>query len=320
MIIEWAEFLHYLTIGLTVSINSIGVGIGEGFASAAAIEAINIQPKSKNDIAKIFILGTALIETAAILSVTISIILLFDTSTPAHPFYSRLGELGIAFAICLSGFTVGLFSYLPARAACFATARQPFFGPKILRLMLITQSIIQTPIIFGFIIAIFIKNQAVQAETLSDSLRLLSAGICIGLGSIGPAIGLSRFAESACEGLGVNRKAYEKIFPFTLISQAIIETPLIFSLVVSMLLLVWKVDSCNPIAGIAFISAALCMGFGTIGPGISSEKTASSACKQIAINPDTYSTLSRVSMFSQGLIDTCAIYTLLISLLILLFH
>ena len=69
-------------------------------------------------------------------------------------------NLGIAFAISLSGFVLGLVSALPAQQAVLAIARQPFFSQKIFRFMLITQSIIQTPIVFGFIIAMFIKDQA----------------------------------------------------------------------------------------------------------------------------------------------------------------
>lgn len=316
--IEIAELLHYLTIGATVGINSIGVGLGEGLTSMAAIEAINIQPSARNDISKVSILGTALIETAAILGVTFSIILLFETRTPINLEYKYIAEVGIACALCLSGFFIGWFSSLPAQAACYAIARQPFFAQNILRLMLITQSIIQTPIIFGFIISMFINTQSLAADSLADAFRLISSGLCIGLGSIGPAIGLARFAHSACMSAGSNPRAYNKIFPFTLISQAIIETPIIFALIISIFLVVFQTDDYGPTAIYTFLAATISIGFGTLGPGISSGETAATAVQQIALKPELYSTLSKTSMFGQGLIDTCAIYSLLISLLILL--
>lgn len=313
---EWSEFFHYLTIASTVGINSVGVGLGEGLTSSAAIEAINIQPEAKNEIAKVSILGTALIETAAILGVTLSIILLFETRQPVNLFYKQFAEVGIAASICLSGFVIGWFSCLPARAACFAIARQPFFAQKILRLMLITQSIIQTPLVFGFIIAMFINNQSLASDTLADALRLISSGLCIGLGSVGPAIGLCRFAQSACLSAGLNRDAYNKIFPFTLISQAIIETPIIFALIIAVLLVILPAPA-TLTGALAFVAASIAIGFGTIGPGISSGETAAAACRQIALHPEASSTLSRTSMFGQGLIDTCAIYSLLIALLLI---
>jgi len=316
--IEFAEWLHYGTIALSVAINSVGVGIGEGITSSAALHAINKQPQAKNEISRIAILGTALIETAAIMGVSISIILLIGTKNEILTPYAALAEVGIALAICLSGFVIGIVSALPAKEACLAVARQPFFGEKILRFMLITQSVIQTPIIFDFIIAMFIRNQALDAETFSHSLKLIAGGLCIGLGTIGPALGLGTFARTAVRGLGINRSAYTTLMTFMFISQAIIETPVVFALVTSLLILVSNVAT--PVAGIATLAAAICMGLGTIGPGSSSGKTAAAACHQIALNPEIYHKVANVSLFGQGLIDTCAIYAFLIAIIMVLFQ
>ncbi len=316
--IEIAEWLHYSTIALAVGINSVGVGLGEGITASAALRAINIQPKAKNEISRIAILGTALIETAAIMGVAISIILLIGTKSSALTPFAALAEIGIALAICLSGLVIGIVSAWPAKEACLAVARQPFFGEKILRFMLITQSVIQTPIIFGFIIAIFIKNQAIEAVTIGHSMKLIAGGLCIGLGTIGPAIGLGNFAQVAVRGLGINRSAYPTLMTFMFISQAIIETPVIFALVTALLILVSPTTTL--VGGIATLAAAACMGVGTIGPGSSSGKTAAAACHQIALNPDIYHKVANVSLFGQGLIDTCAIYAFLIAILMVLFQ
>lgn len=312
---ELSGFLHYGTIASCIAITALGVGIGEGFTSQAAIDALEIQPNAKSDIAKVNILGAALVETAAIISSTMALIMLFSGQTINE--YTGYASLGIAFAICLSGFFVGLLSAKPAQAAVLAVARQPFFSQQIGRFMLVCQSIIQSPIIFAFIISMFIRSQSADLASFPDALRLLSAGLCIGLGSIGPVIGLAHFAQYACNGLGYNRHAYNKLLTFTFISQAIIETPIILSLVISIFICFSFVGD-NMIAGVAFLASALCMGLGTFGPGISSGKTAAQACKQIAINPDIYGTVSKVSIFGQGVIDTAAIYAFLVSLGILI--
>lgn len=310
--IELSDLIHYGTIGLTVGISSVGVGIGEGITSGAALDAMNQQPSARDDIAKAAILGMALIETAAIMGVSMAIILLRGNPISS---YGYCAELGVLLAVCFSSLTIGLISALPTREACYAIARQPFFAQKIMRFMLMTQSILQTPIIFGFIVAVTIKNQAATIETFEECLKLISAGLCIGLGSIGPAIGLAQFAKTACRGIGTNREAYNKLFSFMLISEAMIETPIIFSLIISMLILLTPLPAAYPLTkAIAFLAAAICTGLGTFGPGLSSGRTSSAACEQIALNPDQYELLSRVSMFSQGLIDTSAIYSLLISL------
>ncbi len=308
---ELSAFLHYGTIASCIAITAIGVGIGEGLTGQAAIAALEIQPHAKSEIGKVNILGAALVETAGIIASAIALIILMSKQTITE--FTGIASLGIAFAICITGFVVGLLSAKPAQAAVLAVARQPFSSQRIGRFMLISQSIIQSPIIFAFIISMFIRAQSAYVASLPDALRLLSAGLCISLGSIGPVMGLAHFAQYACNGLGYNRNAYGKILTFTFISQAIIETPIILSLVISIFICFSFVGD-NMIAGVAFLAAALCMGFGTFGPGISSGKTAAQACKQIAINPDIYSTVSKVSIFGQGVIDTAAIYAFLVAM------
>lgn len=317
--IELADFFHYGTIAAVVGFNSLGVGIGEGLTSSAAVEAINLQPQAKYDITRTAILGMALIETAAIMGITIAFILLLGGTGTTYSLCNGIADLGIACAISFSGLAIGIASSLPAREACMAIARQPFFAQRILRFMLLTLSINQTPIVFAFLVAIFINAQASQCTEIINGLRLLATGLCVGIGSIGPAIGLAIFSGTAIRGLGINRKSYNKLLSFTLISNAIIETPIIFALLTSLILLfVADGTSTDMVKGIAWVSAASCMGMGTIGVGISSGRTAAAACHQIAKNPEYHSILSRTSMFAQGLIDTFAIYALLIAIILIL--
>lgn len=318
----FTEYLHFGTIAMAGAINAIGVGLGQGLTSSAAIKGINQQPSAKNEIVKTAVLGMALIETAAVMGTFVSFLLLLQARTNAHTYYANLAEIGIALAICCSGFVLGIVSSLPARAACLSVARQPFFSAQITRFMMISLSLLQTPIIFGLIVALFIQAQAANIATMRDALRLIASGACIGLGSIGPAIGLALFAQKACEGIGKNREAYGRVFSFTLISQAIIETPIIFALIisVSLLFMVPEVVGENVLDGIALLAAGLCTGLGTIGPGISSGQTATAAVEQITQNPETHGPLSRVSMFAQGLIETAAIYAVLISFILLFFR
>jgi len=89
------EFIHYTTIALVVGINSIGVGIGEGMASVTALESINRQPNARANIVRVAVLGMALIETAAIMGLLVSFILLLGTQPELKTWYSYLSEIGI---------------------------------------------------------------------------------------------------------------------------------------------------------------------------------------------------------------------------------
>jgi len=319
---EFAEFMHYATIAFIVACNAIGVGIGQGLTSAHAISAINKQPSAREDITRAAVLAMALIETSAIMATFVSIMLLFGTQSAPRTEMLCLAQLGIAFAMCCTGCTIGFASCLPARAACSAIARQPFFAQRILQFLLIVLSLIQTPIIFGLIVALVIQGQLYEATTMRESIRLLSSGVCIGLGSIGPSIGLALFSRAACRGIGINRNAYANVLNFTFISVAMIETPIIFSLIISVILLFVVPHSQyeNFMEAVIFFSAALCTGIGTIGSGLSSGRTAASACRQIAQQPSLHVILSRASMFALGLIETCAIYPVLVSLILLFYR
>lgn len=314
---ELSEFLHYGTIALSVGMNAIGVGIGQGLTGQAALNAINQQPSARSEITKTAILGIALIETAAVMGGFVAILLL---QTQPSTVFAGLAELGIALAICLPGMVIGVVSSWPTQSACMAVARQPFLTQRISRFMAITQALIQAPVIFGLLVALFISTQASQAHSFCDSLRLIGAGLCIGVGSIGPAIGLALFSRTACYGIGINPKASNILLSFTFVSAPLIETPILFSLIISLILLFAPGSHVELIDGIALFSAGLCTGLGTIGAGIASGWIASAAGQQIAITPESRSLLSRTSMFGQGLVETCAIYAVLISFLLIFFR
>lgn len=316
------EFLHYGAITASIAISSISVGLGEGLISWSALDAMDRQPRAKDDIMRVAIIGMTLVETVAILGLLISILLFIYTNAESMNEFTYYSEIGIIAAMGITGLTVGLASTFPAQAACNAVARQPFFAHRISAFMLLAQVLIQTPMISAFLVSLFIQGQANSAAHMSDSLRLIASGLCVGIGGIGPAIGLSAFAKAAVNGLGKNTKAYDKLLSFTFISEALIETPIIFCLIIATILLfvVPRTIVDNHIDGIIFLSAALCTGFGTLGAGISSGKTAAAACIQISEHPESYNMLSRTSILAQTLIETTVLYTVILSLLMILFR
>ncbi len=305
---------HYLACGITVILPALGVSIGQGITSLATVEALTLQPAARNEISQTFIIAMALIETAAILSFIVGLKLALAGSHPEleNAALIHYAELGIAAAMGISGCISGIMSAFPARQACLAVARQPFFTNKIQLLMVITQSLMQTPIILGLIVALLLQGQLETVTTLTDSLRLIGSGLCLGLGSIGPVIGIGLLAREACTTAGINKNVFPKTLTFTVISAALIESAIIFSLIISLFLL--KPCSHTLYKGIVLIGAGATMGLGTLGVGISSGRLTAQVCRIIALKPELYSQLSKTSFFSQVLIETSAVYALIISL------
>ena len=71
----------------------------------------------------------------------------------------------------------------------------------------------------------------------AEAAKLLAAGLCMGLGAIGPGIGEGIVAGKAIEAMSRNPKMADKILPNMLLGMAITESTGIYALVVSLILL-----------------------------------------------------------------------------------
>ena len=70
-----------------------------------------------------------------------------------------------------------------------------------------------------------------------ESARLLAAGLCMGLGAIGPGIGEGIAATGALQAMGRNPEVSNKMFTNMIISMAVCETTGIYALVITFLIL-----------------------------------------------------------------------------------
>lgn len=67
--------------------------------------------------------------------------------------------------------------------------------------------------------------------------KTLAAGLCMGLGAIGPALGEGIAASKALEAIGRNPEAASKITPLMFVAMAITESTGIYSLVIALIIL-----------------------------------------------------------------------------------
>ena len=71
----------------------------------------------------------------------------------------------------------------------------------------------------------------------TEAVKLLAAGLAIGLGAIGPVIGVGVLGFGAMQALGRNPEARGVIFTNMIIMVAMAEAVAIYALVVSILLI-----------------------------------------------------------------------------------
>ena len=70
-----------------------------------------------------------------------------------------------------------------------------------------------------------------------ETMKLLAAGLCMGIGSLGPAVGEGMIAAKAMEAVSRNPKIADKILPNMLVAMAVTESTGIYALVISLIIL-----------------------------------------------------------------------------------
>ena len=81
------------------------------------------------------------------------------------------------------------------------------------------------------------NNLANVSETLHVDYKTLAAGLAIGLGAIGPGIGIGLLAGKALEAIGRNPEAAGKIQSTMILSIAFTEAIAVYALVISLIIL-----------------------------------------------------------------------------------
>jgi F-type H+-transporting ATPase subunit c len=69
-----------------------------------------------------------------------------------------------------------------------------------------------------------------------DTIRLLASAIAIGIGALGPGLGLGMIGAKAMEALGRNPEASDQIFVPLILSLAFTEAIGIYALVVALII------------------------------------------------------------------------------------
>jgi F-type H+-transporting ATPase subunit c len=71
---------------------------------------------------------------------------------------------------------------------------------------------------------------------LPETFRLLAAGLCMGLGAIGPGIGIGLVGLGALQALGRNPEARGQIMTYMILAIAMAEAVAIYALLITILI------------------------------------------------------------------------------------
>ncbi|MBL4587837.1 hypothetical protein JKY79_00675 [Candidatus Babeliales bacterium] len=312
------EYLHYSGVALSIAIAAIGTGLAQGYASSGVMRSMSRQEMGGDAIRRALMIGLVFIESGAILALVLSFLLMtHDFSVITFP----IGLVHCSMGICM-GFVTAVMAVASSSAVVAASesiARQPTFSQKILSFMMISQTFIEAPVIFAFVLLLIINTSVEQSMTLAEAIKLSIAAAGIAVGSIGPAIAQFRFSAASGRAMGFDRKAYGRVFSFSLLTQAIIETPVVFVLI-STLFVIFKV--LPPVGAYttvyAMLPGLLVVSVGTSSSAIGVSHVASKSCRLIALDSSLYTRIFRTSFIAQAFIESCGIYALVVGLLMIL--
>jgi len=71
------------------------------------------------------------------------------------------------------------------------------------------------------------------------------------------------------------------------------------------------------VKAVAFFSAALAMGFGSIGPALGQGMIGAKACESVGKYPKSFGNIRTIMFIAMGLVETAALYCLVIALLLI---
>ncbi|MBT8342627.1 MAG: ATP synthase F0 subunit C [Desulfatitalea sp.] len=227
-----------LAAGLSIGLGAIGSGVGAGFPAAEACKGMVHQPSVSKRLTTNMLIGSAVCQTPSIFALVIAFILLYTdtTSSPVWPTWAALFGAGLSAG--LSAIGAGFGSGLVAGASCEGIARQPRSAGTVTNSMLLGQAITQTTAIYGLLIAFILLFKPYQAsEAIAPAMALIGAGLCMGLGAIGPGIGEGVTAQSAIKWIARNPTEVGVITRSMLVGMAVAESTGIYSMVIALILL-----------------------------------------------------------------------------------
>jgi F-type H+-transporting ATPase subunit c len=224
--------------GLSMGFGAIGSGVGSGLPAAAACTGMARQPAASSRLTTNMLIGSAVCQTPSIFALVISFILIFSDflSHPVNPTWGAVVGAGLASGLGAIG--SGLGGGAVAQASCEGVARQPAAATPLTNVMLLGQAVTQTPAILGLLISfILIFKNFPATDAIAPGVALLSAGLCMGLGAIGPGIGEGIASSGAVRWVARTPSFAGDLTRTMLVGMAVAESTAIYSMVIALVLI-----------------------------------------------------------------------------------
>lgn len=307
----------YAGAGMAIGMGAIGAGVGEGYTAGFANRAISRRPEQAGNVLKNMLIGQALAESAAIFALIVAMLLVM-MEFPANAM-TAVALLGAGLCMGVGALGSGIGAGYPAGEACEGISRQPSSSGLLTNTMLLGSAICQTSAIYSLVVALLLMFFDYSGRAFNpNGAALLAAGISTGFAAIGSGIGEGLTAGSTVRTVARQPLSLGRTTAAMLVAMAVAETPAIFGLLISLVLL-FKVfaEASSIITAAALLGAGLAMGLGGIGPGIGSGIVGQYAIDWVGRREETSSLLVRTMLVGQAVSQSTAIYAMVVALVLI---
>lgn len=151
--------------------------------------------------------------------------------------------------------------------------------------------------------------------------RYMGAGLALGFGGIGAAVGMGNAAAQANTAMMRQPATQGEMLRTMLIGQAVGGSPSIFALVVGLFVLFLPAANPEVVGGnyfAALTGAGLAIGLGALGSGLGCGWPAGEACEAVARNPRRSTPATQAMIIGQAVAQSPSIFSLVIALILVL--
>ena len=286
-----------LAAGLSIGLAWLWVGIWEWILAQKALHVISYDFKRAWYYLTVAILGIALVESAAIYGLIIA----FQTLSLENA--NALGIVGAWLAVWFAGVWVGIWEGKMVAWALEGMYKNPENRWKILTFMILFLALIESAAIYGLITSF----QIITTEDV-NALYSIWAWLAIWLAWLWVWIGEGILARKSLEVISADIENNSFYLTVSILWIALVESAAIYGLILSMQLL-----NSTATLGFSAIAIWLAIWFAWLWVGIGEGKMVSGALQAMKQNPESKRKIMTYMILFLALIESAAIYALVVS-------
>ncbi len=292
-------------VGLAIGLAWLWAGIWEWKVIAWALTAIDKNPEMKWKIMTYMVLFIALVESAAIYGlVTAFNILDHEAFREGFKWETPEAFLGMGIAVGFAGLGVAIGEWKLAEKAMEMIGKREKMIGFFLTVTILGIALVESAAIYGLVIASQISELSLYAAAW--------AGAAIGFAGLGAGIGEGILISGALSAIARNPQIKTKILTFMVLFVALVEVTAIYGLLIANNII--KGVGLDPVVA---LWAGLAIGLAWLGVGIGRWYLSEESLKTMGKNPTMINYFLTVTILGVALVESAAIYALIISFKIL---